>query len=136
MQISELHVVVVVVVVVRRVVVVGGGLRVVVVVVVFAVVVVVVAVVVLSVVVVVVVLEPDSDPDGADCVVVVVGPADCEAGGIGSTAPNSDGSRSGPPPSVSVPRVNSVHTIAPTTAPTARRPWPCCRVDPISVSFG
>jgi hypothetical protein len=122
------------------VVVVRGGGVVVVVVVVFVVVVVgagwlavVVVVVVLVVVVVVVVVVEDDDEDwGAELAVeVVVGPADCEAGGIGSTAPNSVGSlrRSSP----RVPKANSVQVIAPTTAPTASRPCPLCRVDPIGV---
>jgi hypothetical protein len=89
---------------------------------------VVVVVVVLAVVVVVVV---DSAFDGAE-LVVVVGPVDCEAGGIGSTAPNSAGSRSAPS-SLSRPMANNVQAIAPTTAPTANRPCPFCRGDPIGV---
>ena len=75
---------------------------------------------VVVVVVVVVVLSADDSVD--DCVVVVaVGPADCEAGGIGSTAPNSDGSCSGRSSPPSAPNAKSVQVIAPTTAPTASR---------------
>jgi hypothetical protein len=132
MQIRDEHVVVVVVV--RRVVVVVVvGLRVVVVVVVVRV----ADAAVVVVVVVVVVDEPD-EPDraeadgGVPALVVVEAPADCEAGGIGSTAPNSDGSLSGGP-SLSVPKANNVQAIAPTTAPTASRPCPFCSVDPIGV---
>ncbi|WP_133905973.1 hypothetical protein [Actinophytocola oryzae] len=140
MQISAEHVVVVVVVGVRRVVVVVVGLRVVVVVVVVVVVglsLVVVVVDLVEVVVVVVVVVAGFSPDcsGVVLAVVVAAPLDCEAGGIGSTAPSSDGSRSGAS-SVSVPRANSVQTIAPTTAPTASLPCPGCRVDPMLVSFG
>jgi len=120
---------VVVVVVVRRGVVVVV-LRVVVVVVLAVVVVVVVAVVVVVVDAVVAVV--DSASDDADALVVTVGPAECEAGGTGSTAPNSDGSRSAPS-SDNTPMANNVHARAPTTAPTASRPCPCCRVDPIGV---
>jgi hypothetical protein len=127
MQISDEHVVVVVV---RRVVVV-------VVVVVPVVVVVVVssagsdAVVVVVVVVVVVELSDDPDLDEDDdvldgaeprAVAVVVGPADREAGGIGSTAPSSDGSRLGRSVLVRAPNAKRVQVIAPTTAPTANRP--------------
>lgn len=136
MQISDEHVVVVGVVVVRLVVVVRGGVVVVVVVVVddLSVVVVVVVVVVAAVAAVVVVVD-DDDCD-TELTLVVVGPADCVAGGIGSTAPNSDGSRSDAS-SPRVPKANRVQTIAPTTAPTARRPCPLpcplCRVDPIGV---
>jgi hypothetical protein len=132
MQIRDEHVVVVVVG--RRVVVVVVvGLRVVVVVVVVGVVVAAVVVVV----VVVVVDESDApdeaeDDGGVPALVVVVAPVDCEAGGIGSTAPNSDGSLSAWP-SLSVPKANNVQAIAPTTAPTASRPCPFCRVDPIGV---
>jgi hypothetical protein len=122
---------VVVVVVSRR-----GGVVVVVVVVGRVVVVVVVVVAVAEVVVVVVevvvvVVDDDSD-GGAALVVVVVAPAGLEPGGIGSTAPNSDGSRLGWL-SPSVPKANSAQAIAPTTAPTASRPCPFCRVDPIDV---
>jgi len=120
---------VVVVVVVRRGVVVVV-LRVVVVVVLAVVVVVVVAVVVVVVDAVVAVV--DSASDDADALVVTVGPAECEAGGTGSTAPNSDGSRSAPS-SDNTPMANNVHARAPTTAPTASRPCPCCRVDSIGV---
>jgi hypothetical protein len=122
MQIRDEHVVVVVVVVVRRVVVV------VVVVVVRRVVVVVVVVVSSSgsdsavvVVVVVVVLDGVDDSEDAAVVVVAVAPVVREAGGIGSTAPNSDGF-SGTSSSVRVPKAKRVHTMAPTTAPTASRP--------------
>jgi hypothetical protein len=115
------HLVVVVVVVLR------------VVVVVVVVVVVPLAVVVVVVVVVVLVGGEDADCDeGAELLVVVVESAGREAGGIGSTAPNSAGSRLGAS-SVSVPRANSVQAIAPTRAPTASRPCPGCRVDPIGV---
>jgi hypothetical protein len=131
MQISDEHVVVVVV---RRVVVVVVVVRRVVVVVVvivgaslsdFAVV----------VVVVVVVLLGEDDDDAEPVVVVVVGALDGWApGGMGSTAPASVGSRSGwSGPPASVPNAKSVHVIAPTTAPTASRPCPLCRVDPIGV---
>ncbi|MFL6124847.1 hypothetical protein [Actinophytocola sp.] len=88
-------------------------------------------VVVVGVVVdVVVVVDDESDRRGEAEVLVAVEPADCEAGGIGSTAPNSEGSRSGGSWS-SMPRANNVQAIAPTTAPTASRPCPCCRVDPM-----
>jgi hypothetical protein len=131
MQIRDEHVVVVVVV--RRVVVV-------VVVVLRVVVVVVVGVVDAAVVVVVVVVVVDESDasdgsdadDDASALVVVVAPADGEAGGIGSTAPSSDGSFSDWP-SPSMPKANNVQAIAPTTAPTASRPCPFCRVDPIGV---
>ena len=90
-----------------------------------------VVVVVVEVLDVVVVVLDDADPSdrGAELLVVTVGPADCEAGGIGSTAPNSDGSsgRSSP----SVPKANNVQAIAPTTAPMASRPCPFRRVDSI-----
>jgi hypothetical protein len=93
---------------------------------------VVVVVVVVEVLVVVVVLVDDDADDCGVALVVAVAPADCEAGGIGSTAPNSDGSFSGRS-SPSVPKANNVQAIAPTTAPTASRPCPFCRVDPIGV---
>lgn len=126
MQISDEHVVVVVVVVRRVVVVVGRA--------VVVVVVVVGASLLVVVVVVVVVLLPDDDEEAEPLVVVVVGLDDLDMGGIGSTAPNSVGSCSGRSAlSVSVPRAKSVQVIAPTTAPTASRPCPRCRVDPIGV---
>ncbi|MBB4910374.1 hypothetical protein FHR82_006632 [Actinophytocola algeriensis] len=64
----------------------------------------------------------DGPEDDASVVVVAVAPADCEAGGIGSTAPNSDGSCSGRSEPPSAPSAKSVQVIAPTTAPTASRP--------------
>jgi hypothetical protein len=121
MQIRDVHLVVVVVVV-------RGGVVVVVRVVVVVVVSdgsgsSVVVVVVVDVVVVVVVLSSgDDSDDGASVEVVAVAPADCEAGGIGSTAPNSDGSRPGRSEPSSAPNAKSVQVIAPTTAPTASRP--------------
>ncbi len=128
MQINDEHVVVVVVVVrwvvvvvvIVVVVVVGGGSL---------------SDVVVVVVVVVVLLLAEDDDTADPVVVVVVGAVDGGApGGIGSTAPASVGScsgRSGSP--ASMPRPKSVHVIAPTTAPTASRPCPLCRVDPIGV---
>ena len=84
------------------------------------------AVVVVVVVVDVVVLSPDDGADEDDdtpLVVVATTPFDWEAGGIGSTAPNSDGSCSvRSVPSASEPNAKSVQVIAPTTAPTASRP--------------
>lgn len=116
-------VVVVVVVVVLRgvgvVVVVVGG-------------VVVVVVVVVPEVVVVVVVDDLDDAAEADVLPAAVAADDCDAGGIGSTAPTSDGSRTGAL-SLSTPIASNVQAIAPTTAPTASRPCPCCRVDPIGV---
>jgi hypothetical protein len=130
MQISDEQVVVVVVgsaVVVVVVVV----LRVVVVVVVRDAVVVVVVVVDDAVVVDVVVVADDESDDRAEAdVLVTVDPADRDAGGIGSTAPTSEGSRGGVSWR-SMPSANNVQAIAPTTAPTASRPCPCCRVDPM-----
>jgi hypothetical protein len=123
----------------RVVVVVGGGCSVVVVVVVSLVVV--VAVVcsgsdddadfdddddaLVVVVVVVVPLASSSSSEGEDAFVVPVAgaPSDREAGGIGSTAPSSDGSCSGrSEASDNAPNAKSVQVIAPTTAPTANRP--------------
>lgn len=92
--------------------------------------VVVVVVVDVADVVVVVLDDADSEDRGAELLRVAVGPADCEAGGIGSTAPNSDGSASGRP-SPRVPKANNVQAIAPTTAPMASRPCPFRRVDSI-----
>jgi len=117
---------VVVVVVVRRgVVVVLGGFVVVVVVVVVGESAVVVVVVVVLVVVVVVVVVDDAGWE-TTLVVVAVGAADRDAGGIGSTAPNSAGSRSDESPP-STPKANRVQASAPTTAPTASRPCPLLR---------
>jgi hypothetical protein len=137
MQMIDEHVAVVVVVV-RRVVVVVVVRRVVVVVVVVgpsdgSV------VVVVPVVVVVVDEEDPGDEaeedteDGAAEPVVVVAPADGETGGIGSTAPSSDGSCAGRSSSVRAPNAKRVQVIAPTTAPTANRPCSRCRVDPMGV---
>ena len=91
-----------------------------------------VVVVVVEVADVVVVVLDEAEPEdrGAELLVVTVAPEDCEAGGIGSTAPNSDGSPSGRS-SPSMPRANSVQAIAPTTAPMASRPCPLRRVDSI-----
>jgi hypothetical protein len=115
---------VVVVVVVRRgVVVVLGGFVVVVVVVVVGESAVVVVVV--DVVVVVVIVVDDAGWE-TTLVVVAVGAADRDAGGIGSTAPNSAGSRSDES-SPSTPKANRVQASAPTTAPTASRPCPLLR---------
>jgi hypothetical protein len=118
MQISDEHVVVVVVVV-RRVVVVVVRRMVVVVVVVGG------ADSELAVVVVVVVVGPElaDDEDDSPVVDVVVGLADRDAGGIGSTAARSAGSSWRPTgSSVSTPAANSAHVMAPRTAPTASRP--------------
>jgi hypothetical protein len=130
MQIRAEQVVVVVVVVGRRVVVVVVVVLRGVVVVVTVVVVVVEVVVDFAVVVVVVVVDDAFDDTELG---VVVAPADCEAGGIGSTAPSSVGSRSGGASSPSRPTAKIVHTIAPTRAPAASRPCPLCRGDPMGV---
>jgi hypothetical protein len=130
-QISDEQVVVVVV----RVVVTGGGLFLVVVVVVVVTggsssssVALVVVVVVVDVALVVLVVDEVTDVGSAE--VVVVPPFGRWPGGMGSTAaPRSRGFWLAAP--FMIPVVKSAAVRAPTTAPTASRPGPLCRVAPI-----